>query len=81
MKEQSIEMKRLVRALKKVAEAGELMETPAWLLGSKKDPSYTYGVIIASRELAVSLLGVDDDLEITGMLRPSNRVQDGEELH
>jgi len=74
-------MKKLARALKKVAEASELIEQSAWLIGSKSDPSFMYGVFIGSRQLATGLLGIDSDLELTGMLRPQNKHEPVEELH
>ena len=64
-----LNVKRLARALRHTANAGDLLELPAWVVGSKEDPSFLYGVFICSREIVVEILKLDSDLEITGMLK------------
>ena len=76
MEEVHVNQKKFIRALKKAAESGDLLDMPTWLLGSKEDPSFVYGVIIGTRELVSSILVLDSDFEIKCMIRTGREETD-----
>ena len=68
MSELTIEENKLTRALKRIAEGGELLEFPTWLIGSHEDAQFVYGVFIGSRELMASILEINKDFRVVGRL-------------
>jgi len=72
---------KFAKALKKVTEASEIIDMPAFVLGSKSDPSFSYGVFICSREVLSEILKISDDFEIIGMLRSTTYRDLAEQLH
>ena len=62
----------LSRALRSAVHAGDCLELPVYIFGSKSNPEILYGMIIGTREMAIAVLSENDDLEITGMLKSQN---------
>lgn len=71
----------LARALKKAADAGDMVGLPTWIIGSKEDPSFIYGIVLAPRELVSAIISLDDDLMITGMVKNKEERDADQSLH
>jgi len=57
------------------------MDIPAFVLGSRQDPTFLYGVVLCHRELLAEIVALDRDLEVIGTLKSNNVKGDKEGLH
>ena len=67
-------------ALRSAVSAGDALELPVWIVGSRTNPETLYSILIGTREMAVEFVATNDDYELTGMLQSKYQGEVGE-LH